>query len=218
MNRPKIIINCAMSADGKIALPNKKQVRLSSEEDISRMYKLRNDTDAVLVGIGTILSDNPKLTVKERYIPTPHQPLRVILDGSCQTPHHALAVNDVAPTIIFTKKGKEKPFPQTNVEVSGCSTDSTGLLHLPEVLDVLKTRGVSTLLVEGGSTVIWNFLSQKLVDDLFIFISPTIIGGTQTPTVAGGSGVSGADELIPLKILSFSPLGNGILVHYQLIA
>jgi len=71
MKRPRIIINCAMSADGKIALPTKKQIRISSEEDIKRMYQLRNESDAVLVGIGTILTDNPKLTVKETYVHHP---------------------------------------------------------------------------------------------------------------------------------------------------
>jgi len=74
-----------MSADGKIALPTKKQIRISSEEDIKRMYQLRNESDAVLVGIGTILTDNPKLTVKETYVHHPRQPLRVILDSKCRT-------------------------------------------------------------------------------------------------------------------------------------
>ena len=67
LKRPKIIINCAISADGKIALPNRNQIRISSEEDIKRVHNLRNTCDAVLVGIGAVLSDNPKLTVKGKY-------------------------------------------------------------------------------------------------------------------------------------------------------
>ena len=67
MNRPYVIVNCAMSADGKIALPSRKQLRISSDEDIKRMYTLHQECDAVLVGIETVLSDDPKLTVKENY-------------------------------------------------------------------------------------------------------------------------------------------------------
>ena len=68
MKRPHVTINCAMSVDGKIASPTRKQMRISSEEDIQRMYRLLNESDAVLVGIGTILADDPKLTVKESYL------------------------------------------------------------------------------------------------------------------------------------------------------
>ena len=73
MTKPYVIINCAMSADGKIALPTRKQLRISSEEDIKRMYNLRNKCDGVLVGVGTILSDDPKLTVKEKYVKNPNK-------------------------------------------------------------------------------------------------------------------------------------------------
>ena len=105
MKKPYVVVNCAMSADGKIALPTKKQMRLSSEEDIERMYKLRNECDAVLVGIDTVLLDNPKLTVKEKYIINPKQPLRVVLDSKCRTPKDALVLNDSANTLIITSKG-----------------------------------------------------------------------------------------------------------------
>src|SRR5512136_1812416 len=98
MNRPHVIINCAMSADGKIASPARKQIRISSEEDIARMHQLRNASDAVLVGIGTILADDPKLTVKETYVTHSHQPLRVILDGKGRTPPQALALNTTSNT------------------------------------------------------------------------------------------------------------------------
>ena len=91
-----------MSADGKIALPTRKQIRISSEEDIIRMYNLRNECDAVLVGVGTILSDDPKLTVKEKYVKSLNLPIRVILDTNCRTPENALAVNEKAKTMIFT--------------------------------------------------------------------------------------------------------------------
>ena len=214
MKRPSVIVNCAMSADGKIASPLRKQIRISDEEDIKRMYQLRNEADAVLVGIGTILADDPKLTVKETYVPHPRQPLRVILDSKGRTPPQALALNTVSKTLIITAEGQKKTYPGSHVEVVECRTDHDGLIDLHCVLDILYQKGVRKLLVEGGGTVIWNFLRDKVVDDLFIFIGSCIIGGKDTPTVADGEGIKNG-ERISLKIVDVQKLGTGVLVHYQ---
>ncbi len=215
MRRPRVIVNCAMSADGKIALPPGKQLRISSEEDIARVYTLRSECDAVLVGVGTILSDDPKLTVKETYVKHPRQPLRVVLDSKGRTPPEALVLNKTARTLLIMAKGHERRFEGSHIEVVGCSTDQQGLLSLPEVLDLLSQRGIRTMLVEGGSTVIWSFLKSGLFDDLFVYIGPCVIGGKNTPTMAGGSGVTSGAEVIPLRIMETSRLGDGVLIHYQ---
>ena len=86
MEKPYVIVNCAISADGKIALSSGNQIRISCEEDIKRVYRLRNKNDAILVGINTIISDDPKLTVKKDYVKKIHQPIRIILDSTCKTP------------------------------------------------------------------------------------------------------------------------------------
>lgn len=217
-NRPRVIVNCAMSADGKIALPARKQLRISSGEDIERMYKLRNECDAVLVGIGTILSDNPKLTVKEKYVKNPRQPIRIILDTYCKTPENALAVNQSAKTIIITgeKCNRSKKF-EDNVEAIECETDENGFIDLNNLLELLYKRGIKNLMVEGGSTVIWSFLKQKLVDELYVYVGPMIIGGKDTPTLADGEGITGVEELISLEIADMSRLGSGVLIHYKLL-
>lgn len=180
------------------------------------MYRLRHDCDAVLVGIGTILEDDPKLTVKEKYVKNPKQPLRVILDSKGRTPLHALVLNDTAKTLIITAKGRMKRYDQPHVEVVECESDSEGFLDVHHVLEILHQRGVRKLLVEGGGTVIWNFLKNKVVDDLFIFIGPCIIGGKDTPTVADGRGID-TGEVIALKISEVQHLGSGVLIHYQLV-
>lgn len=214
MKRPHVIINCAMSADGKIASPTRKQMRISSEEDIQRMYRLRNEVDAVLVGIGTILADDPKLTVKESYVEHPKHPLRVILDSTCRTPLHALALNAVSKTLIITAEGHQKTYGGSHIEVVECRIDKEGFIDLNCVLDLLYNRGVRKLLVEGGGTIIWNFLKNKVVDDLYIFIGSCIIGGKDTPTVADGDGISAGEE-ITLKIIEVKQVGAGVLIHYQ---
>jgi 2,5-diamino-6-(ribosylamino)-4(3H)-pyrimidinone 5'-phosphate reductase len=214
MKRPHVVINCAMSADGKIASPTRKQMRISCNEDIARMYRLRNESDAVLVGVGTILTDNPKLTVKETYIPQPKQPLRVVLDSKGRTPPNALVLNDVSKTLIITGKGTKKTFNKSHIKVIECSIDKVGLIDVHCALDLLYQRGVRNLLVEGGGTIIWNFLKQKVVDDIYIFIGPCVIGGKETPTVADGEGIRAGEE-IPLKIVEVKEIGSGVLIHYQ---
>jgi len=217
MNRPQVIINCAMSADGKIALPSRRQLRISNDKDIERVYKLRNECDAVLVGIGAILSDDPKLTVNDKYVKNPRQPLRVVLDGNCRTPEDALILNDVAKTLILTIQGNEKHFYGDHIEVVGIQNGNEGLVDLESMLNVLYHKGIRKLLVEGGGTVIWNFLKSGLVDDLYVYIGSCIIGGKNTPTMADGVGIKSEDDLLSLKIVKVNRLGNGILVHYRLM-
>ena len=129
MKRPYVVINCAMSADRKIASPSGKQYRISCEEDIKRMYELRNESDAVLVGINTVLSDDPKLTVKEKYVRNPKQPIRIVLDTKCRTPVDYLVVNETAKTFVVTADKCNKNY-RSNVEVIICDTDDRGLLNL----------------------------------------------------------------------------------------
>ena len=205
-----------MSADGKIALPSRKQLRISCDADIKRMYNLRNEYDAVLVGIDTVLNDDPKLTVKEKYVKNPRQPTKVILDTRCKTPENALAVNKTTKTLIITGEICNKKFGD-NVEIIQCDKEENGSIDLKCLLETLYERGIKTLMVEGGSTVIWSFLKHKLVDDLFVYIGPMIIGGKDTPTLVGGPGIKDSDGLISLKIISIKRLGPGVLVHYKLL-
>jgi len=217
MNRPYVIVNCAMSADGKSALPTRKQLRISSYEDIERMYKLRNECDAVLVGIDTILSDDPKLIVKAKYVKNPKQPLRVVLDSKCRIPKDTLVLNNAAKTLIITTEGIEKHFKEEHIELVGCKANEEGHVDLECALELLYQKGVKKLLVEGGGTIIWSFLEKRLVDDLYIYIGPCVIGGKNTPTVADGLGIKNEGELISLKIVDVTRLGSGILTHYKMI-
>lgn len=215
MRRPSVIINCAMSADGKIASPTGRQMRISCDEDLQRMYRLRHECDAVLVGIGTIIADDPKLTVKDTYVTHPKQPVRVVLDTKGRTPSHALVLNDAAKTIIITAKGIRRSYEGSHIEVVECTTDSDGYIDVHCALELLYSRGIRLLLVEGGGTIIWKFLTNKVVDDLYIYIGSCIIGGTRTPTLAEGTGIGNGEHSIPLTIVEVTRLGPGVLIHYQ---
>lgn len=211
MNRPYVLINCAMSVDGKIASPSGKQMRISSEQDLKRMYNLRNTSDAVLVGIGTVLSDDPKLTVKEKYVKLPKQPIRIVLDTFCKTPENAKVVNDVTKTILVVGKNCNKKF-GSNVEILKCKIGKKNFISLKYLLDALYARGIRKLMVEGGSTVISDFLNEGFVDDFFIYVGSMIVGGKNTPSL-----VNENFDNLKLKLIEAKNFGEGILLHYRLI-
>ena len=214
--RPYTIINCAMSLDGKLALPSGKPVKLSSPEDFKRVHELRNYCDAVLVGINTILMDDPKLSVKSEFVKNPIHPIRIVLDTSGRTPKNAKVLNDSAITyIIIGNKFKSKDNKFKNAEVLYCPENKAGQIDLNDMLSMLKSKGTEILLVEGGSTVIYNFLKNKLVDELYVYLNHTIIGGIDTPTLAGGSGAKSIEDIIKLRLLSCEALGDGLLLKYK---
>jgi len=213
MKRPYVVINCAMSADEKIASQSGRQLRISCDEDIKRMYELRNECDAVLVGINTVLSDDPKLTVKEKYVKNPKQPIRIVLDTKCKTPINSLVVNNAAKTLIVAGEKCSKKFGE-NVEIVVCEKDDNGLIYLEKLLDTLYNKGIKKLMVEGGGTVIWNFLNKGFVDDFYVYVGLMIIGGKNTPNVGGGSGKKFKKLL---KLIETRNIGPGTLFHYRLI-
>jgi 2,5-diamino-6-(ribosylamino)-4(3H)-pyrimidinone 5'-phosphate reductase len=213
-NKPYVMINCAMSVDGKIALPTRIQTKISDTNDMCRVHKLRNNSDAILVGINTIINDNPKLTVKEEYVRSPKNPIRIVLDSKCRVPGDALVLDGNAPTIIAVLKEHYRDIP--GVEVIPINKDPRGQIDLKKLLEMLYLRGIKTVLVEGGETVIWSFLQEHLVDEVFVYIGSIIIGGTSSPTMAGGMGAQTYEQIIKLKLKSVKKVGAGVLLHYLL--
>lgn len=197
--------------DGKIALPSRKQTRISDEEDLRRVHRLRASSDAVLVGVGTILADDPKLTVKPEYA-SGRNPLRVVLDSEGRTPPDAHVLNREAPTLVVTSADCEKTFPEAEVVRFGKDSVDLGAL-----LDHLGERGIAQLLVEGGEEVIWSFLHGRLADEVRVFVGSMVIGGHNAPTAAGGAGAQSLEEIVPLKLHAAKPLGEGVLLEYAVV-
>lgn len=208
----KTIINCAMSADGKIALKSRRQTKISDEQDKKRVHELRNSVDAILVGVDTVLSDDPKLTVKEKYVKNPKHPIRIVLDSDGRTPTDALVLNGAAKTIIVTNERCGKTFP--NAEVIRCGKKDVDIERLvPE----LERRGIRKMLVEGGSKVIWSFLRTRIADEVCIFIGSMVIGGESAPTPAGGPGAEDEKGIVHMRLKDAEVLGSGVLVKYEVV-
>ena len=208
----RVTINCAMSADGKIALTTRRQTKISNEDDRRRVHKLRSSSDAILVGIETVLTDDPKLTVNPKYVRRPRHPVRIVLDSHGRTPKTALVLNGESKTIIVTNESNKKTFPNADVVRSGKKD-----VDLRKLLKMLGKRGIEKLLVEGGSRVIWSFLESGLADEVVIFVGSMVIGGEESPTPAGGKGALDENHIVALTLKSATALGNGVLLRYEVV-
>ena len=210
--RPKVTVNCAMSADGKIALDSRHQTRISSESDIARVHRLRNSSDAILVGIRTVLGDDPSLLVKEKYVRKLRQPLRIVLDSNGRTPRGAKITSPGAPTLIAVAGKCVQNIWGQNVDVRAVGPGP--LVSIPMLLEELSRRGVKNLLVEGGETVIWSFLKEGVVDRFILYVGSLVLGG-HGPTPCGGEGVKRVAEAIRMKLTAVKRMGDGVLLFYE---
>ncbi len=208
---PRVTINAAMSVDGKIALADGRGVRISNEEDLRRVHALRAQVDAILVGVGTILKDDPRLTVKPEFAKGTN-PLRVVIDSGGRTPRTAKVLDGAAPTLIATSSDCVATFPRAEVFRGGRDE-----VDLRELMEHVARRGVKSVLVEGGSTTIWSFLSHRLADELKVFVGSAVIGGQSAPTLAGGEGARSLEDAIRLRLERAGPLGDGLLLEYAVV-
>jgi len=198
-----------MSADGKIGFVTRKQAKISGEEDFRRVHRLRASTDAIIVGIGTVLADDPKLTVKAEYA-RGKNPTRIVLDPNGRTPAGSHVLDGKAPTIIVTNVKCRRIF--ANADTMRCGE---ARIDLPRLLTSLQKLGMRRVLVEGGETVIWAFMSGGLADELKIYVGSIILGGRGGPTPAGGPGVTRIEHAIPLKLEKVRRFGSGVLLEYS---
>ncbi len=160
--------------------------------------------------MGTVLKDDPKLTAKPEV--ADRNPLRIVLDSDGRTPSGARVLDGRAPTLIVTSEASERTF--ARAEVLRCGKEE---VDLGALLDRLGGRGIQTLLVEGGSTVIWSFLRAGLVDELKVFVGSLVLGGGSAPTLVGGEGAASLSESIRLALERSERLGDGILLEYSVV-
>jgi 2,5-diamino-6-(ribosylamino)-4(3H)-pyrimidinone 5'-phosphate reductase len=204
----RVVVNCAMSADGKIGLSGGGRLRLSSPEDKARVESLRRDSDCILVGINTVLADDPSLLVETGVAHGRKQPLRAVLDTRLRTPPGSRILKG-GGTIVFTGRSDGR---LEGAEVVAVPTPIAPGVVVAE----LEKRGVRTLLVEGGGEVIASFLAAGLVQEFHTYVAPVIVGGRDAPTPAGGEGVAGLEAAWNLELISTRRLGAGVLLSYRL--
>jgi 2,5-diamino-6-(ribosylamino)-4(3H)-pyrimidinone 5'-phosphate reductase len=205
--RPTVTINCAMTADGKIAGRSRRQMRISSPEDLRRVKELRTSSDAILVGIGTVLADDPHLTVKD--LPPERNPLRVVLDPNGRTPDTARVLDGRARTLIVTADGCGRTWKGAEALRAGKQR-----IDLDLMLSSLYEKGVRSLMVEGGGETIFSFFERGLVDRYMVFVGSMIVGGRGSPTPADGDGLP-EGSAVRMRLAGCERLGNGVLLTYE---
>ncbi|HOW13420.1 2,5-diamino-6-(ribosylamino)-4(3H)-pyrimidinone 5'-phosphate reductase [Methanosarcina sp.] len=222
MDRPFIFINSAMSADGKLSTKERKQVKISGKLDFERVDELRANADAIMVGIGTVLADDPSLTVKSperkaarKAAGKDENPVRIVVDSAARTPLDAdifkkgeglriIAVSNSAPA------EKVKMLEEKALVIK----TGTHRVDLTELATKLKEIGINSLMVEGGATLNWGMISAGLVDEIYTFIGNLIIGGKTAPTFTDGEGFTEA-EFSGLELLSAEKIEEGILLKWK---
>lgn len=215
--RPMVIISCAISLDGRLA-SEANDTRLSSFEDKVEVHKLRSKVDAILVGINTILADDPHLTVSEKYYKSDRHPIRVVLDSTCRIPLNAQVITrrKEVPTIVAaTKRAPEdkiRKLREAGVDV--LITDSTDRVDIVEILKYLREKyNVKKLMVEGGGKVIGEFFRLGLVDQLRISITPVLFGGKAVPLL-GDTVFRYVEESPKLELYKIELCGHNIVLYF----
>ncbi|SEA10491.1 2,5-diamino-6-(ribosylamino)-4(3H)-pyrimidinone 5'-phosphate reductase [Haloplanus vescus] len=217
----EVVVNAATSVDGKLSTRERRQVRISGEADFDRVDRLRAAADAVLVGVGTVLADDPHLGVKaeQRRVERlrngrPANPARVVADSRARTPPDATCLNDDAETYLLVSAAA----PEDRVErlrEAGATVIEAGAerVDLAAALADLEAEGVARLLAEGGGELIYSLFEAGLVDELSVFVGSLVIGGRDAPTLADGEGF--VEEFPSLELAAVERVDDGVVLEYR---
>lgn len=210
--RPFVILKAGMSLDGKIATSRGDSKWITCEKSRDHVYSLRSRTDAVLVGIKTILLDNPYLTSHGKGVKK--NPKKIVLDTRGKIPLSSNVFKNPGDLIVVTtdlvSKHKVRMIEKTGAEVLLVKMAKNGV-DLNELLERLGQNNITSLLVEGGSEVNGSFFDSRLVDKVLFFISSMIIGGINAPASVGGNGISALRDAVKLKNITVRRIGQDYL-------
>lgn len=219
LERPKVILSSAMSLDGQIAT-GKGDVRLSNSEDWIRVHHLRARCDAIMVGSGTILTDDSKLTVNPEYFKNGDQfdnPTRIVVSSDGNIPLDARVITYLphVPTIIATTRACRQE-QQEYLRNRGCQVLICGIGQKVDLRLLLKTLkqqfNINTILLEGGSILNGNMLTEQLIDEIHLAIAP-VIGGQGKPFFSLPYILNSFDQSPFFEILNHQTVGDMIWMH-----
>jgi diaminohydroxyphosphoribosylaminopyrimidine deaminase/5-amino-6-(5-phosphoribosylamino)uracil reductase len=213
---PFVIAKFAMSLDGKIATRSGDSKWISGEESRRYVHSLRQMADAIMVGVGTVLRDDPQLTARaEEQETREKQPLRVIVDSFGRTRPQARLFQMPGKTLLAVtaplEEVKARQFNELGAQVLELPSKE-GLVDLTELLKALGKREVTCVLVEGGGTLLGSLFDLGLVDKVFAFITPIIIGGKNAVTPVAGGGVAKIAEALRLSRVQTQQFGQDIMI------
>ena len=213
--KPYVILSAAMTLDGKIATRTGSS-EISGEEDLRRVHELRCDMDAIMVGIGTVLSDDPRLTVHKIPASKSDNPVRVVVDSKARTPLDSRILNDDARTIVAVSDlADSNKYEALSKKADVLLTHSDdGEVNLSQLLDYLSNEGIDTLMLEGGATLNFSMFKYGLVDEVRICVAPMIVGGKFAKTLVDGEGFDFMHDAVQLDFEDFYFIGQELILTY----
>ena len=224
--KPYVILNGAMTLDGKIATKTGNS-EISGPEDLLRVHQIRKDVDAIMVGIGTILTDNPRLTSYRVSSNKEDNPIRIVVDNKARTPLNYKIFNDEAKTIIAVSNICNENNNNCDIEAVSRAKEiskkaeifysSKECIDLKELMNYLYNKGIKTLLLEGGSTLNYSMIKENLVDEVRVCIAPMIVGGKDSKTFCDGEGFNLMKDSVKLKLEKTYSLGKDFILEYKVL-
>jgi len=221
--RPYVVVNVAMSADGKLSTRERRQVKISGLQDFNRVDRLKAGSDAVMVGIGTVLADDPSLTVKGEECRrhrldrgAGEHPIRIVVDSRARIPLSASILNKgPGQRIVAVAERADKKRVAALGEKATVIVAGKKEVDLAALLDELGNQGIHRLMVEGGGELIAGLIGADLVDEIYTFVGNLVIGGRTAPTLADGEGFLREEEFPRLTLIETRRIENGILLHWK---
>lgn len=214
----QVLINAAMTIDGKIAT-NIGDSAISSKQDLRRLHRLRSSVDAIVIGISTVIVDNPRLTVRlvKRCGTTP---VRIIVDSTGRIPLDSKilkSASKINTIVAVTTRTSDKRIDKIKSAGAMVIVAGTITVDLKELFCILKKMGFNKILVEGGGELNWSILQLGIVNELMVTIAPIIVGGRTATTLVEGNGYTRISEGIKTELIKISRLNNGeIMLYYKL--
>ena len=205
--RPYVILNAAMTLDGKIATATGSS-NISGKKDLERVHEIRKECDGIMVGIGTVMADDPRLTVHKIDARPEDNPVRVVVDSRCRTPADARITNGDAKTIIAGANEYKEEFMKSEtyetLKKRGVKFFFSGdrRVDLKALMNYLHEEGIEKLMLEGGATLNFSMIRLGLIDEISICVAPMVVGGADAKTFFDGDGFNTMDESVKYEIIT----------------
>jgi diaminohydroxyphosphoribosylaminopyrimidine deaminase/5-amino-6-(5-phosphoribosylamino)uracil reductase len=215
--RPFVLLKIATSLDGKIATRTGESRWITGEKARRRTHELRNEVDAVLVGIGTVLRDDPLLTTRLG-IAEQRDPARVIVDNLARLPLRAKVVNraSTAPTLLaasqMAPRARLEALEREGVRIIVVD-GSPRRVSLDRLMEALGKLGILSVMIEGGAEINASALREGIVDKVCLFMAPTLIGGKSTPSAVGGEGIEALAQAVRLRDVRIGRFDEDLLIE-----
>ena len=215
--RPFVVAKSALTLDGWAATSTGDSWWITNEKSRQFVHRLRDRVDGVMVGVGTVLTDDPSLTTRLKH-GKGRDPARIIVDTHLRTPESAKVLNDDsnAMTLIAVgegvDRGKIERIKKKGVSTLVCPT-MDDRIDLVALLDVLVKKGVTSILVEGGATLMGSMIREKLIDKYYVFQAPKILGGNDGIPMANGPGPKRIKECLSLRDIRTRKFGSDVMIR-----